>query len=286
MSATPIDAGAFRQAQKQQWGGAASGWYKWAPLQDATTQPISDRLVELAGVEPGSRVLDVACGYGEPALTAARKAGPEGHVTATDITPQMIAFGRERAAAAGVDNLEFIECPAAALEFPAESFDAAVSRWGLIFEPEGEATAARIRGFLKPGARMAVSSWGPPERSPLIALPMRAVFGELELPPPPSGMPGPLARPTPEAIAGLLEGGGFSDVQVEETELAFSWESPEDFTTFVQDIVAPLVAVVEQQPADKQAAAWKAVGEAARAHANDDGTVTLSNLVLLASGRA
>jgi SAM-dependent methyltransferase len=286
VQATQIDAGNFRDAQKQSWNQAAHGWQKWAPFQDKSTQRVSDRLVELAQVEPGSQVLDVACGYGEPALTAARKAGPEGHVTATDIAPQMIAFGRERAAAAGAENLEFIECPAASLEFPSESFDAGLSRWGLIFEPEGEATAARIRGFMKPGARMAVSSWGPPERAPMISLPMRTVLGYLDLPGPPPGTPGPLSRPTPEAIGGLLSGGGFSDVQVEEMEIDFTWDSPEDFTTYVQDIVAPLVTIVEQQPPEKQDAAWSAVTEAARAEASDDGKVTLRNLVLLASGQA
>ena len=59
-------------------------------------------------MQPGSRVLDVAAGYGEPALTAARKAGPEGRVVATDISAEMLAFGRERAAAAGLGNVEFM----------------------------------------------------------------------------------------------------------------------------------------------------------------------------------
>ena len=93
--------------------------------------------MELAGVQPGSRVLDVATGYGEPALTAARAAGPEGAVVATDISAQMLAFGRERAAKAGLENVEFVESEAASLDFPEGSFDAAVSRWGLIFEPDG-----------------------------------------------------------------------------------------------------------------------------------------------------
>src|SRR3954454_1345246 len=187
MEAKTIVPTEFRDAQRNQWNQAATGWKKWVDEMTATTQPVSDRLVELAGVAPGSRVLDVACGYGEPALTAARKAGPDGHVTATDIAPQMVSFGRERTAAAGVENLEFIESPAASLDFPADSFDAALSRFGLIFEPEGEATAARIRSFLRPGARMAIASWGPPDRVPMIAAPMRAVLGFLELPPPPPG---------------------------------------------------------------------------------------------------
>src|SRR5207249_3916002 len=101
------------------------------------------------------------------------------------------------------------------------------SRWGIIFEPEGEQTAARVRGFLKPGARMAISSWGPPDKVPMVALPMITVLNHLQLPPPPPGTPGPLSRPTPEAIGGLLEGGGFSGVEVEEMQLEFTWDSPE-----------------------------------------------------------
>src|SRR6478672_11444174 len=96
--------------------------------------------------------------------------------------------------------------------------DAALSRFGIIFEPEAEAAAARVRGFLVPGSRMAISSWGPPDRVPFIALPMGTAMRTLGLDPPPSGTPGPLSRPTPEALGGLLEGGGFSDVEVEETE--------------------------------------------------------------------
>jgi ubiquinone/menaquinone biosynthesis C-methylase UbiE len=86
--------------------------------------------VDLAEVQTGSRVLDVAAGYGEPALTAARKAGPEGRVVATDISAEMLAFERQRAAAAGLGNVEFIASDASSLDFPHASFDAAVSRLG------------------------------------------------------------------------------------------------------------------------------------------------------------
>src|ERR671932_1967782 len=160
MEAKAVDPVEFRGGQRQQWNEAATGWKRWSDRIDRATGGISERLVELAGVEPGSRVLDVAAGYGEPSLTAARRTGPEGAVVATDISPEMLAFGRERAAAAGVENIEFVESDAASLDFPEASFDAAVSRWGIIFEPEGEATAALVRAFLRPGARMAISSWG------------------------------------------------------------------------------------------------------------------------------
>ena len=212
--ATTLDSAEFRDGQRQQWNSAATGWRKWSELIDEAASGISDRLVELAGVGPGARVLDVAAGYGEPSLTAARAAGAEGRVVATDISPEMLAFGRERAAGAGIENIEFVESDAASLSFEKESFDAALSRWGIIFEPDAEAAAARIRTFLKPGARMAISSWGPPDRVPMLGMPMRTAMQRLEMPPPPPGMPGPLSRPTFEALGGVLEAAGFSDVEI------------------------------------------------------------------------
>src|SRR3954470_6086221 len=111
-----VDPAEFRAAQRSSWNNAATGWDKWQKHLLEWTGHVSDRLVELAGVEPGSRVLDVAAGLGEPALTAARKAGPDGSVVATDISPAMLAHARERASAAGVANIEFIECEASKLD--------------------------------------------------------------------------------------------------------------------------------------------------------------------------
>jgi SAM-dependent methyltransferase len=286
MEVKAVDAVEFRHGQRQQWNTVAPGWRKWSEQIDKGASGISERLVELAGVEPGSRVLDVAAGYGEPSLTAARTAGPEGAVVATDISAEMLAFGRERAAAARIENIEFIESDAASLAFPAASFDAALSRWGIIFEPDGEAAAARIRSFLKPGARMALSSWGPPDRVPFLSIPMRTVMERLQVPPPPPGTPGPLSRPTREALGGLLETAGFSDVEVEEAEVIFEWDSAEDFTSYIREIAPPITSMIAPHPPDAQGAAWNAITEAVREKAVDDGTVRLSNLALLASGRA
>jgi SAM-dependent methyltransferase len=286
MEGKTVDPVEFRDGQREQWDSAATGWRKWSELIDGAAGGISERLVELAGVEPGSRVLDVAAGYGEPSLSAAKKAGADGSVVATDISAEMIAYGRERAAAAGMDNIEFIESDAASLEFPPGSFDAALSRWGIIFEPDGEAAAARVRTFIKPGARMAISSWGSPDRVPFLAIPMRTVMERLKVPPPPPGTPGPLSRPTPEAIGGLLEAAGFSDVEVEETAVIFEWDSPEEYTTYLREIAPPITAMINPHPKDVQAEAWTAIRDAIRKEAGDSGPVRLSNQALLAAGRA
>jgi enediyne biosynthesis protein CalE5 len=263
MESKAIDPVDFREAQHKHWDSAAVGWKEWSEFTDNAAGHISERLVELADVQSESRVLDVAAGYGEPALSAARKAGPEGSVVATDISAEMLAFGRERAEAAGLGNVEFMESDASSLNFPPESFDAAVSRWGIIFEPDAEAAAGRIRSFLKPGARMAISSWGEPDQVPFLSIPMRTTMERLDVPPAPAGTPGPLSRPTPAAIGGLLEGGGFSKVAVEQDEVTFEFDSPEHFTAYIRAIAAPIRAMIEQHAVDAQEEAWDAITQAA-----------------------
>lgn len=286
MESKAIDPGDFRDAQHRNWDSAAVGWKQWSEFNIRADRHISERLVELAGVRSGSRVLDVAAGYGEPALTAARKAGSEGRVVATDISAEMLAFGRERAAAAGLANVEFVESDASSLDFPQGSFDAAVSRWGIIFEPDAEAAAGRIRGFLEPGARIAISSWGEPDQVPFLSIPMRTTMERLNVPPPPVGTPGPLSRPTPAAIAGLLEGGGFSNVAVERAEVTFEFDSPEHFTAYVRAIAAPIRAMIEQHAGEAQEEAWDAITRAGADAGGGWKPLSLSNAVLLASGTA
>jgi SAM-dependent methyltransferase len=286
MQSTQIDQQEFRAVQRSHWNEASKSWREWSEFIDRSTAPVSERLVAMAGVEPGHRVLDVAAGYGEPSLTAARTVGAQGEVVATDISAGMLEYGRERAAAAQLQNVRFVECDAASLDFPPGGFDAALSRWGIIFEPDGEGAAARVRSFLKPGARMAISSWGPPERVPFMALPMATVMKLLEVPPPPPGTPGPMSRPTPAAIGGLLEGGGFSDVEVDELEVTFEYESAEEFTRSVRALAPPITNLVKPHPPEVQQQVWQAVTDSAHAHASDDGSVRLTNLVLVAAGRA
>src|SRR3954471_5003486 len=117
MESQAVDAVEFRDGQRQQWKKGAEGWRKRSDFIDAAIGHVSQRMVELAGVEAGGRVLDVAAGYGEPSLTAAAVAGADGKVVATDISPEMLAYGRERAAAAGMRNIEFVEAEAASLDF-------------------------------------------------------------------------------------------------------------------------------------------------------------------------
>ena len=115
-------------------------------------------------------------------------------------------------------------------------------------EPEPEAAAERIRGFLKPGGRMAIASWGTLDRVPMLGLTIGTLVQRVGIAPPPKGMLGPLSRPTPEELGALLEGGGFSNVEVEELEVVLDYESPEDFVECLRDIAPPITALLKQHP--------------------------------------
>jgi len=286
MAASGIEPGEFRSKQRQAWEGAAAGWDRWKEMVEVGAARVSERLVEMAEVEPGSRVLDVGAGYGEPSLTAAKAVGPEGCVVATDISAAMLGFARQRAEGAGVENIEFAEVHAGELDFDQDSFDAALSRWGIIFDPDGEGAAARVRRVLRPGKRFAISSWATPDRVPFLGVAIRTALKELNADPPPPGTPGPLSRPTPDALSGLLEGGGFSDVRVDEADVVLTFGSAEDYARYVHEIAPPVNALIDPHPEDVRERVWAAIVEAAQEDASEDGSLVLHNLALLAAGRA
>src|SRR4051794_41682601 len=118
MEAKSIDATEFRDKQRDQWNGAAAGWNEWSDYWDEHAGAVSRRLVEMADVEEGERVLDVAAGYGEPSLTAARAVGPQGSVIATDISAELLHFGRATAAAKGVAHIQLLPSDASSLDSP------------------------------------------------------------------------------------------------------------------------------------------------------------------------
>jgi ubiquinone/menaquinone biosynthesis C-methylase UbiE len=258
-----FDPAAFKEAQRDDWQTAASGWRKWYGVLEAEAggQAVSRTLVDRAGIGPGDSVLDVGTGYGEPALTAARAVAPRGRVVATDIAADFLDFGRERAAEAGLDNVEFLESDAEALAFDEETFDAVVSRQGLQFLPDVAGTLKRFHSFLKRDGRLAAAVWGPPA-TVQFALPIGIIFKELELPPPPPGRPGIFALADAGALARLVAGAGYQDVETGTVTAVYETASPEDFTQWARDVAPPIVKLLSGQPPEVQERVWRKVTEA------------------------
>jgi len=145
-----FDVQRYKTELRRDWDAAAAGWKKWWPVFERAAQHVSDRLADLAGVKPGSRVLDIATGIGEPAITVARRAGASGRVVAIDQSAGMLAVAGERAAALGLKNIEFRESDAESLAISERDFDAVTCRWGLMFMPDLNAALTRLRDRLAP----------------------------------------------------------------------------------------------------------------------------------------
>src|SRR5262249_17308524 len=161
---TTFDPTAFKAQQREQWSNAAQGWRKRWAIFEKGAQPLSDRMMELAHIAPGQRVLDVATGIGEPAMTAARRVSPRGPLVAIEQAPQRLAVARERMQADGIETVEFVEGDAETVALPLDSFDAVVCRWGVMFFLDPVGTLARLRTNLIPGGWLTAAVWGPPER--------------------------------------------------------------------------------------------------------------------------
>ncbi len=163
----------FKQTTRRQWQEAADAWHRWGEVIGRWLDASTTEMIGLARVGEGSRVLDVAAGAGEQTLRIARQVGPTGSVLATDIAPDLLARAEADAAAAGLTNVSTRELDGEDTgSLDAASFDAAVSRVGLIYFPDRARALAGIHHVLRPGGRVAAVTYSTPDRNGFFAVPV------------------------------------------------------------------------------------------------------------------
>jgi ubiquinone/menaquinone biosynthesis C-methylase UbiE len=275
MSDQMPDNSKMKTQMKAAWDDTAEGWKRWWPMFERAAQAVNDRLVELAQVRAGARVLDIATGSGEPALTAARAIGPSGKVVAVDMSPAMLAIARERVAAAALHNVELVESDAESLKLDADSFDAVICRWGLMFMPDLDGLLHGLHRALKPGGRFATAVWSAADKVPLCGLardPIRRITGIV----PPPNAPDPTKLADTSILERALAGAGFRDVRFERLVVTFEFPSADAFADFRSQIGGTR-ATLSSMPADVARQVREAVVTSARQYAAADGVVRLAN---------
>ncbi|HTM00728.1 MAG TPA: class I SAM-dependent methyltransferase [Candidatus Omnitrophota bacterium] len=217
----------FKETQRKSWA-------HFAPLETLTT-PAAAQLVRHAGVRAGQRVLDVACGTGVVAVTAARCGA---RATGLDLTPELLVRARENAEIAEV-AIDFHEGDAEELPFPAGAFDVVLSEFGHMFAPRPEVALAEMLRVLKPGGTLAFSTW-PPE------LAIGRVFALVAryLPPPPIPVPPPLLWGDPQVIRERL-GASVRDIVFAREVMAVPSLSPQHNRLMTEQTAGPILRVVE-----------------------------------------
>ena len=280
----------FKAQQRQMWDNAAAGWQNWWETIERGAQKVSDKIVELAEIKPGDKVLDIATGIGEPAVTAAKRVKPNGKVIATDISPQMLAIARTRAKSFGLDDImEFREADGEKLDLPdsstARKFDAILSRWGLMFFPNLPTALVRLKEMLVTSGRLSAAVWSAPSKVPLLDLAFATVRKQINAPAPPPETPGPFALADVEALKRSFSQAGFKDIRIETLQTTFSFDSPESFTRMHQQVTAPITAMLANHTEEVKNRAWNSITEAVWQYADSHGRVNLDNEVICIVGR-
>ena len=270
MSKDNFDPEEFKINQKHSWDSVATGWQKWWKTIENGAQTVSDKLVELAEIRAGQRVLDIATGIGEPAITAGKIVGQKGHVTATDISTEMLAIGEERARSLGLqDIMEFVQSDAENLNLREDDkFDAILCRWGLMFLPNLDTTLSNIHEKLVSGGRLAAAVWSEPSKVPFINLSMdtsRKHLGTLLG----QGLPGPFSLADVDALKKSFDKAGFVDIRTEKIPVIFEFDSGEDYAKFNQDIVAPIRTILSKETETKKQQVWNDITEQAKLKYSD-----------------
>lgn len=190
----------------------------WASNADRYTRMLAgygEIVTRAAGYHAGERVLDVGCGNGDLSLLAGHAVGARGEVHGVDLSPAMLRVAAERAARAGLDHVSFAVDDAAVHEPDPAGFDVAVSRFGVMFFADPVGAFTHLRSLLRPGGRLVFACWQDLAANDWMIVPGAAVAEVLPLPVggDPSA-PGPFAFAELDRLTAVLDGAGFTDVEV------------------------------------------------------------------------
>ena len=249
-SPDPAKIQTFRTRLQEEWTceRTVAAWRKWHAQIAAFTRGATEAILEAAHLRPGMRVLDLACGVGDPALSIAAEVAPSGGVTATDLGPGMMSLAEDLARKKGLANIEFREANAESLPFAEASFDVLTCRFGIMFFPDlGKALRECLR-VLKPGGRAVFVAWGKKEQ-PFFTTTAGIILKRVPVPPPPPDLDGPSLFMFGERgrLRRALESAGFSNVHEEDRITPGRWSgSVEEYWEQFTEVAAPFRPLLDQ----------------------------------------
>ncbi len=209
-------AAASNDAQIEYWNvTAGQTWAQFQEQLDRQIDSLGREALRALAPQPGERVVDIGCGCGQTTLELAAAVGPTGAVVGVDISQPMLDVARRRVHAAGCTNVDLRRLDVQSGTLGDQLFDAAFSRFGVMFFSDPVAAFANIAKFLQPGGRLSFVCWRPLQENPWMQAPLDAVR---ELLPPPAPIeptaPGPFAFADAARVRGILDGAGFASVTI------------------------------------------------------------------------
>jgi ubiquinone/menaquinone biosynthesis C-methylase UbiE len=250
--------------QSAYWNGpGGQHWTDRQQAQDTLLAAVADILVDRAAVKAGERIIDVGCGCGATTIAFAQKVGPGGHVSGIDISAPMLARARQ-IAPAGLPA-DFVLADATVYPFDPASFDALVSRFGVMFFADPALSFTNMRKALRPSGRLAFACWREPRDNPWLMMPLQAVYKHVpKLPQLGPEDPGPFAFASEARVNRILSEAGFSQIAMERCNLSLDVGIGRGLDAAVESAleIGPAARALDGQPPDLRAAAATSIREA------------------------
>jgi len=269
-----------------QWSESAPYWEKHREIIRGMFAPVAQALIEDAGITAGSVVLDVATGPGEPALSIAGLVGSEGKVLGLDPVPEMVEAARREANRQGFQNTRFEVASADSLPFPDDTFDAVVSRFGVMFFPFPVDSVREMLRVLKPGGKISMAVWNFAERNPFHYTLSRVVERYVDSPPPAPDSPEPFRFAAPGKLLAVLSSAGAAAPS--ERLLRFTIRAPvslEDFWTLRSQMSDKLRGKLAMLSKERRAELKREVLEALNPYSANGGMSFPAEVLIVSGGK-
>jgi SAM-dependent methyltransferase len=275
-----FDAVKYKETTREQWQSASKAWNDWGPCLRAWLGPATKIMLDMARIGPGSRVLDVAAGAGDQTLQVAELIGTHGHVLATDIAPNILVFAAQNARNAGYSNVKTAVMDGENLDVPEGTFDAVISRVGLIYFPDQQRALAGMKRALKPGGRIAAIVYSTAENNRFFSVPVSIIRSRAALPPPLPGQPGPFSLGGPGVLEEALRKAGLRDVQSRTVLAPLSLSSAKECVRFEKESFGALHQMLATLDEAGREAAWAEIERELSAYETPSGFVGPCELVV------
>ena len=249
----------YKNTTHDQWQAAAEAWYRWSPTLNKWLGNATEKMLEMAGITSGHRVLDIAAGAGEQSITTAKKVGAAGYVLATDISANILDYAKQMAQQAGVNNIETKVMDGENLTLEDETFDAVISRVGLIYFPDQQKALKEMLRVLKPGGKLAAIDYSTPEKNKFFSVPVSIIRNRAKLPPPLPGQPGPFSLGAEGIIEKVFSQAGFKNVRSELVDSPLLLQSAKECVQFEKESFGALHQMMSSLSDTEKVSVWEEI---------------------------
>jgi len=251
----------YKNTTRDQWQAAAEPWHRWSPTLKQWLGKATDKMLDMASISIGHRVLDVAAGAGEQSITTAKKVGTSGYVLATDISSNILEFAQQMAKQAGLNNIETLVLDGENLTLPDATFDSVISRVGLIYFPDQQRALKEMLRVLKPGGKVAAVVYSTPEKNKFFSVPVSIIRNRAKLPPPLPGQPGPFSLGAEGIIESAFSQAGFINVKSELVDSPLLLPSAKECVRFEKESFGALHQMMSTLSDSEKDSVWNEIEE-------------------------